>query len=304
MSTKYMWSLNQVIAEHNGVKNDGTTASFGTQAKRAETLRNGFKELDALGYKLPAAQSFKGKHFEVLANSWLERGLAPSTVLDKMSVFRIFCDWIGKTGMIEPSEKYLPDGFGRSEIAKFDHSWTEKNIDVSEKIAEIALRDERVAVALELQAVFGLRVKESLLLRPHIDDKGVYLMLTHGTKTGRPRVLEINTLEKRAALERAKDLVDNKRSSLVPKEQKYVDFRNHFYYEVRLAGISKNDLGITAHGLRHAFANDLYEKKSGQLSPVRGGPTARTEASRTARQEIAEELGHGRSSVTSAYIGK
>jgi integrase len=299
-----MWSLNNVIAEHNGVKNDGTTASFGTQAKRAETLRNGFKELDALGYKLPVAQSFKGKHFEVLTNFWLERGLAPSTVLDKMSVFRTFCYWIGKAGMVEASEKYLPDGFGRSEIAKFDHSWSAKNIDIPEKIAEIALRDERVSVALELQAAFGMRVKESILLRPHLDDKGVYLQLAHGTKTGRPRVLTIDSQEKRAALEHAKNLVDNKRSCLVPNQQKYVQFRNHYNYEVKVAGLSKALLGVTSHGLRHAFANDLYEKKSGHLSPVRGGPNARTEASRTARQEIAEELGHGRASVTSAYIGK
>jgi len=57
-----------------------------------------------------------------------------------------------------------------------------------------------------------------------------------------------------------------------------------------------------SHGLRHAFANDLYEKMTGAPSPVRGA-THKPPQDKPARQGIARSLGHGRQRVSSMYLG-
>ena len=43
-----------------------------------------------------------------------------------------------------------------------------------------------------------------------------------------------------------------------------------FYYVVRKFGISKKDLGVVAHGLRHQKVNDVFDDEAGGPSPVRG----------------------------------
>jgi hypothetical protein len=41
-----------------------------------------------------------------------------------------------------------------------------------------------------------------------------------------------------------------------------------FYYVIRKFGISKADLGVVSHGLRHQYANDHF--RSGRRGPVTG----------------------------------
>ena len=88
-------SLAAVLKAHNNAKVDGSVASHATRDKRADVLYAGFKLLREQGYKLDTVHSFRGKHMEVLAKAWEERGLSPSTLQNNLSTFRIFAGWIG-----------------------------------------------------------------------------------------------------------------------------------------------------------------------------------------------------------------
>lgn len=294
-------SLASVLKEHNGRKLGGSVASYATQDKRADTLYAGFTELRKLGYKLDSVHSFKGKHMQALAKKWEERGLSASTLQNNISIFRTFANWIGKAGLVEKSDKYVSAGAAnRSSVAKTDKSWQAQGVDVAAQISKATAIDPRVGLQLELQAAFGLRVREALELRPHIADKGAYLAVNVGTKGGRDRVVPIDTIEKRALIEKAKGFTANKTSSTSDPSLRLHQVKNRYYAVMRACGITKTQGGITSHGLRHGFANDRYSALSGRLSPVRGG----SGDDKAARLAVAEDLGHSRESITTHYLGR
>ena len=68
-------------------------------------------------------------------------------------------------------------------------------------------------------------------------------------------------------------------------------------------GVTKRQLGITAYGLRHQYANDRYEDFAGAPAPVRGGDRLDREVDRSARLQVAGELGHARENISTAYLG-
>lgn len=299
-------SLAAVLKDHNGAKLDGSVASHATQDKRADVLYAGFRELRELGYKLDQVQSLRGKHIEVLAKGWENRGLSPSTIQNNLSIFRTFSEWIGKEGMVESPEKYVSAGAAtRSSINTQDKSWVAQGVDASAKIAEVAAKDARIGLQLELQRAFGLRARESMQLRPHVADKGSYLAVNVGTKGGRDRVVPIDTPEKRALIDRAKVFAASKLASTSDPNRTLAQAKAHYYAVVRACGITR-DNGITSHGLRHEYANNRYEQISGEASPVRGGNLASQDrdTDHATRLEVSEELGHSREDVTTHYLGR
>lgn len=298
-------SLAAVLKAHNGAKAaGGSAASHATQDKRADVLYAGFKLLREKGYKLDSVQSFRGRHMEVLAKEWEERGLSPSTLQNNLSTFRVFAGWIGKAGMVERSDRYVSAGAAsRSSVNTEDKSWEAHGVDVGAKIAEVSARDARVGLQVALQAAFGLRAREAMQLRPHVADKGSYLALTVGTKGGRDRVVPIDTPEKRALIDRAKTFAASKLASTSDPALTLAQAKNRYYHVLRSCGITRAE-GVTGHGLRHGYASDRYRAISGADSPVRGGQAPDQDTDKAARLEVAEELGHSRESVTTHYLGR
>lgn len=74
------------------------------------------------------------------------------------------------------------------------------------------------------------------------------------------------------------------------------------YYVVRRNGISRKDLGVVAHGLRHQVANDKFEEDAGVPSPVRGGDVP-AKVMADASYRVARLLGHARERAAAFYIG-
>lgn len=297
-------SLAQVLKQHNGAKADGSVASYATQDKRSDVLFSSFKTLRELGYKLDSVEQFKGKHMEALAKHWEEKGLSPSTVQNNISIFRQFSSWIGKTGMVESSDKYVSAGVAsRSSVAKEDKSWVGKGVDFREKLEEVRALDQRVALQLELQREFGLRAREAMELRPHLSDKGSYLAVNVGTKGGRDRVVEIRTDSQRDVLERAKAMAGTPGKSTSDPTKSLAQVKNHYYHVLRSCNITR-EAGYTSHGLRHEFAHLRYEQEAGVASPVRGGEAIDRDLDRAARLVVAEDLGHSREDVTTHYLGR
>lgn len=299
-------SLGAVIRANNGRKEDGSTASFATQAKRKEVLTKAFKTLREKGFKLEDVKGFGGRHMDALAKEWQGQGLSASTLQNNTSVMRQFAEWIGKSGMVESSAHYFGDAATRTSINETDKSWSAQGVDVDAKIAEVAARDERLGLQLEGCKLFGLRVNEVAQLQPWISDKGNYLEVVKGTKGGRPRTVPITSEKQREWIEKAKALTEgNKKASTSDQSRSLAEVKAHTYYFLRACGITREN-GLTAHGLRHEYAGDRYQELSGAAAPVRGGNLKATDRQTdfAARLQVSNELGHGREGVTTYYLGR
>lgn len=172
----------------------------------------------------------------------------------------------------------------------------------------------QIQALLVLQREFGLRSKESVMLNAKANGGlrvGDFLRVDRGTKGGRPRDVPIRTQNQLEALQGAA-AVQQGRETQIPKEMTYKEFRNFLYQDV--AGV------VRQHGLRHSYAQGRYAELSGVACPVSSGVEHKehrafiakqlgvsllqaAEIDRTARQEIANELGHGRIDVMNGYLG-
>ena len=299
-------ALAAILKAHNGKRVDGDKASDDTRRKRGSVLMQGFTQLREDGFRLDDVCQFKGKHMQALVDRWISEGLSPSVIQNRISIFRVYSEWIGKPGMIHSSAHYVPDPkrVTRSSIATCDKSWSARGIDpvaVMERVRQI---EPWVAMALVLQWTLGLRVRESVMFRPWVADLELVVDVSRGTKGGRQRTVQITEPRQRTALDEAKVFVSGMDGSIAPEAMSLKQARNRFYAVLRKAGITKEN-GITAHGLRHEFANAYFEAIAGYASPVRDGPKPVDKAiERHARLEVAESLGHSRESITTHYLGR
>ena len=304
-------ALQAIIDANNKKRLDGKVSSNRTQEERAEVIFRGFETLRELGYKLHNPSNFKPKHMQVLGYYWEEKGLSPATIQNAISIFRVFAEWIGKPGMIGPSENYVrnPDSVKRTYAAQEDKSWTARDVDPLAIIQQIAQEDPYVGIQLKVIHAFGLRRKEGVMFHPFLADKGDYLIVTEGTKGNRARHVLVDTPYKRQVLEEAKTFVRiNSRKGIgghIGDPKKTLEQNLDRYSNVMTRfGITKKFFGTTGHGLRAQFACDRLEDR-GVTAPVRGGVKgqAPTEIEERAYLETSEELGHSRKSVIAAYAG-
>lgn len=262
----------------------------------------------------------KERHIFAVTQLWAERGLAVATVHNYLSFLRTYSDWIGRPGLVREPAYYFGDDSpyaARERSAKTDRSWSLRCEDVEGKLAEVAAYDPWVGLQLELCLRFGLRAKEARHFRPHeairtraeADPRdtehfpGVerFVRVHRGTKGGRQRDIPLRTPEQAELMERLLRIVPEDRFVAAPGRTA-VQNANRFYNVMKRFGITKAGLGVTAHGLRHQYANDRYEELAGEASPVRGGQS-QAENKSTVRLAIAHELGHGRTKVSAAYLG-
>ena len=182
--------------------------------------------------------------------------------------------------------------------------------------AWIGIIDPRIAVLLELQRAFGLRFEESAKLdarsaRQHIHTG--WLPVTDGTKGGRKRRVPIVRDDQVDVLERAAEAQGDDRS-LIFGTMLYDDFRRQCYRDT-----VRN--GIRFHRERHAYAQQRYRDLVGVDCPVATGidhgrahhiwlaeklgisVEAAKQIDSTARDQVAQELGHNRREVSNAYLG-
>ena len=171
----------------------------------------------------------------------------------------------------------------------------------------------RLGALTGLQREFGLRFKESCLLnaRKALQEAKTlgWVRIIDGTKGGRARTVPITQPERQmAALELAAAVQDGR--SMVPNHTRYIDFARACYREFS-----------NHHGERHSYAQSRYETLVGAPCPVAAGVAHGTahhrflagrlgvstnqarDLDKQARLQIAEELGHGRASITNHYLG-
>ncbi|EPX6970177.1 integrase domain-containing protein [Vibrio parahaemolyticus] len=199
----------------------------------------------------------------------------------------------------------------RTGIATQDHSATPKaHQNVIQNVSE------RLGVQLELQRELGLRLKESCLLdAKHALKQSLseqYVRIEFGTKGGRPRQIPIYSQSQLDALQRAA-LLQGHDSSLIPKDQTWSEYQSQVYREMSLQPLN-------CHQERHHYANAMYERLMGAKSPVQSQTPHQLHhkylaevlsiplreakiRDEQARLNIAQALGHSRTSITNNYLG-
>jgi len=302
--------LQDILNRHNNyhaVKPKGV--SFKTMDGRANFLFAFFAELrrnDERNYKvLPSG--LRGRHVKFMVTRWVARGLSPGTIQVYLSYLRVFAGWIGKEGMVLEAASYVSDPslVQRTLCATADHSWSAQGIACDKLIARVAEFDTFVAAQLSMALAFGLRMKEAIMFQPFraVTEDGASIRLLRGTKGGRVRLVPIDTDAKRAALDLARRVAVSEDGHLGDPRRSLGQNRTRLYTVLARFGVTKRQLGVTAHGLRHQYGNDRYEHLTGAPSPARGGDRLDREVDRSARLQVASELGHARENISTAYLG-
>jgi len=240
----------------------------------------------------------------------------------QLSFLRVYADaWIGKPGMVHPLADYVDDParFKRSYAAEEDRSWEGNAVEFKSIVETVAVIDSRVAAQLALLLAFGLRRKEAVMFMPHSavvpsesvpisqhasDRYAVFLRVQRGTKGGRLRFVAIRNDDQRKALDLALQFAPRPSSHVGHPGLSLKQSLKRFDNVMQKAGITKRQLGVTAHGLRHQFAHEFHVELTGEQAPVRGGDVcADPHVLKVALQEIARELGHNRPQISHAYVG-
>ena len=178
-----------------------------------------------------------------------------------------------------------------------------------DKLAQMMGYDKRLGAQLMMIKAFGLRRAEAIMFRTivamRLGLESTCIVIEFGTKGGRPRPLSIDNDEKRAALvfacKVAKEGIGHigwEELTLKQAIRKYANAMIKFK-------ITKKDLGVTGHGLRHEHLIDIYEEISGQPAPVRGGLKENVDSvlDKLAREKATQEDGHSRLGITASYFG-
>ncbi len=190
--------------------------------------------------------------------------------------------------------EWLPAGGGWHSDARPERAYTPEQAEAL-ITALTGTGDPQVALVVRLQCVAGLRVAEAAMLRGvDIDAETRTLHLRRGTKGGRERTLIVDPqyreflgeLQQRATAHRDGHVFQgrgDRGSSLIKR------------VETAVAAACQT-LGIPCcgtHGFRKTYAQGRYAE-------VR----AAGESDHTAREQVSQELGHSRVSVTYSYVPK
>lgn len=304
--------LIRIIEQHNRLRSghSGKQASTKTQRKRKQIILLAFSQLWMLGYKIQHPGSLAGKHIEQLAHYWQQNGIAARTLHARMSALRVYSRWIKKDGLVKSNEAYFPlEVIARSGVATTNKGWLSAGIDPFSIIEKARQIDERLAMYLALMYFFGLRVKEALEFRPlnSMIENGVAIEIREGSKGGRLRHVPLNTPEQMAVFQWACALAKKSPSGRLRwPDMTWRQAQNHFYYLIRSRlKISRKIVGVTAHGLRHGYAQTKYRQLTGLPTPIEGGALGKIDRDthQVANISVSRALGHSRTAVTSMYYG-
>ena len=304
--------LNHLLQLHAGKRVDGKVASHGTTTSTGETLRTCFRNLVDIGYKIQEPKNLTSKHIQALCEHWYKEKIAISTIQERLSRLRVFCGWLGKRSMVKSLPVYLPDVppslLKVRTNAQKSKGWTENGIDVAAKINEADRIDLRFGLMLRMMLAFGLRRMEVLHLHPWKSDQQTRLAIYHA-KNGRPRDIPIDSQAQRTVLDQVKcniPIPDALGWPLTLRGKRATLAYNIRLYNRRMAaiGITRNDAGVTGHGLRAQYAENAALMMH-LIPPTLGGTAGQLPKDMITlkRQKVSELLGHSRIGITGRYYG-
>jgi integrase len=288
----------------------GAQVGAKTRRERRFVLERALRDLHGMGFELRRLKNFRGRHVRAILAEWKRRELAPATYATNVSHLRTLCRWIGKPELIRLIDEAMaqaPQLTQRRAATDRDRSLEGAGVDSDALLHRACELDLRFCCQLALIPAFGLRSLEAWLFRPHLalDDVG-RVRIDWGTKGGRPRTLRLPaSVEQRAVIEWAKTFALTPAESMIPRGWRIERWRGRYYRLCARVGLTKRGLGVTPHALRHGFLLAVYHRLTGCAAPARGGDLAARDpdADRAARRLVAEDAGHARLSISSAYLG-
>lgn len=310
--------LGQLFTELNGLYRQylarralrGGEVGIKTRRERRVVIERALRDLHASGLELRRLKNLRAKHVRQILTDWRARSLKASTLSSYVSHLRTLCGWLQKPQLIELLDDYVaaqPEIVRRRTVSDHDRSERAAGLTVRELLDRAHARDPRYAAQLALIKAFGLRSKEAWLFRPHLAvGQDGRLQVLWGTKGGRPRVLPIAlTREHHAVIEWACTFAQTKSESMIPRGWSLKRWRRRYYHLCEQIGLTRKDLGVTPHSLRHGVLLDLYEWLTGVAAPARGGTLAQQDphADRAARELVSAFAGHAELHISSAYLG-
>lgn len=295
-----------------------------TRDKKHRTVARFCEDLSRLpeGRGVSSMDQIRRVHALAVFKYWIARGLSASTVSNRISDMRDWFVRMGKPDTITSGHEWEMTmrnagidtrKLRRSTVATEAKDWLSKGIDAQALIEKVWVYSKVVGAQLLMQLFFGARVREGYSCNPFLDARGNIMVFDKGTKGGRPRTVELDSNPAIRAvqlevIERVKAVAaEHPKRYLARKGDSAVATRNHFYYVCKKFGITKRDLGVTAHGLRHQYLQQRYTGLTGLPAPVHNAAPARLyrelgEGEKAARQLTSEEAGHWRPDISSAYI--
>lgn len=283
----------------------GRPVSEKTKVKYFESAMYLVNTLTKIRAKPDSLDEITLKNVRSVVQDWEANKLSASTIATRYTCITRFLNLIGKPTEFPPLAEMLKNADnGKRNYSAIDpnKAWRDTGLDIEQTIQNVATQCQFTAIALRLCQAFGLRVQEALMLRPQHDVHGDTLGIMRGAKGGRGRLIPIETDLQRAAIAQALEKI-NPRTGCIGPYPTLQRNRNRFYYVLKNQGITRDTLKATAHGLRHQYLNDAYERLTGHKSPVNGGPKITPEEDRRVREQLSLRSGHTRTDIVSAYIG-
>lgn len=312
-------NIDVVLSHHNNRHSKRKkVVSFSTMQKRAYEIKSAGWLLFTRGenetcrithppLRLLLPTNIGKRHILKLTHTWEQNpGLTPATIIQKLSIFRVFLSWLDKDHLltqIPPAELFTnPELISRTLATTENKSWDK--VDVESVIEAVGKENKYIARQLRLSHHFGMRVKESMMFRPHRDYDQIANMvhIRRGAKSGHQRSIKITNDAQRAILEDAMEHCAGVYGSMMPKRVKLKEWMKHYYYILNKHGISRSQ-GIVPHGLRHGFAHRIYEEQTGVKPRVTANEQLEIPLvkDQIARLFVSNQLGHSRQSISSAY---
>jgi hypothetical protein len=268
--------------------------------------------------------NLNNKHFQRVVDQMRRRGAGDGRIAEVLSAARHMCRAYGNERVSRENTTF---GVHRGPIT----NPTTKAAD-PEKVAQVlqSLRMDtsyihapRAAAQIELMYQLGLRREEAAKIDLVNDWNRIEhtVMVQHGTKGGRPRVLEGLSEQQEAALKRAEAFVSasNRKGiyNLMPQGMGD-EWLHRIDYAARIHGMTKKEMGFTLHGCRHDRFRKIYYDHCGFLPPNchPSRDAFQEEAQKVAgmdwmqrdaetRDKIEAAAGHspGRRDISDAYLG-
>jgi integrase len=310
----FLKSAEAVVRAGAATRINGAVASLRTQEYSLQVVSESCRRLHRLGFLLGNVDGLTRKHIDALVGSWVSQGLSNKTIQNQFSRIKVFASWLGKPWLVSDTGAagHLPGVDPKSlqvrTVADKSKSLTENGIDVTDLIRRAHAQDERFGAMMLLGVAFGLRKKELLRIKPWKADKGLSLDIDGSVaKNGRFRSIALEAgrcgQAQRMALDHAKS-VCRKYDTLGWVGKTFKQNENRYYYFMKRIGLTLAVVGVTGHGLRAEYAENILLLNG--LTPFTLGGT-KGQMDKAQRDEILtiaqNKLGHGDLHVSAAYVG-
>lgn len=298
------------------VRKNGKVTSEGTFRAHMSVAKNFCRTIHRAGFLIESVDNLGQKHIDAVFDVWVGKGLKNKTLQNQKSIIKSIFGRMNKPnlakyveGIESRYEENLKDGFRVKTVAETSKSHRGAGVDIEKLMTDAIAEDGRFGGMLLIEYYFGLRKKEALLVHPHEAIKNGFLGIRENiAKGGRPRIVPIvdGALgeEQLKAIKYAQSQCE-KGESLSWPGKTLKESERRYYYLCEKIGLTKKLSGMTGHGLRAGFAENmmLIDKI---LPPVLGGTKemSKREIRQISKARTSQSMGHNRVNVTHAYYGQ